>query len=465
MPKTLAQWLRFIEQNHPSEIDMGLSRTQQVLDRLCLDMSNTRVVTVAGTNGKGTTCTTIESVLQSSGLTVGRYASPHMLRFNERIVVNGEEADDADICYAFEQVCNAQKAIPLTYFEYATLAALVCFVSAKVDVIVLEVGLGGRLDATNVLDANVAVITSIGFDHQDWLGDTLQQIAREKAGIIKPKSRVVLGFKAEEVGLSLPLQAEANGDNSIWQAGVDFKLFEAGDAAMHDDAKFDKSRGLINPQLVPTATELDAPIEYVWQNQQVPNQNVMTAIAALWQLTYVLEKQKRERLLHCLLDKTRIETSIQKVRLLGRVQTLSTSPLVLADVAHNQQAAEYLASQLQCLPQGIENLNEHLAENLTFHFVVGMLKDKNIDTTLQAMSAIKARWYPCTLGSLRGESAERLIQYLKSNGQDIVGPFDSVEAGLDKALECAISTDIICVFGSFLTVAEAIPRFVDREVL
>ncbi|GLR69449.1 bifunctional folylpolyglutamate synthase/dihydrofolate synthase [Agaribacter marinus] len=477
MSKTLAQWLTFIEQSHPKEIDMGLSRTKQVLDNLNLDMRELSVITVAGTNGKGTTCGTIESILNACDISTGRYASPHMQRFNERIVVNQQEVSDSVICSAFEKVHEAQGATPLTYFEYATLAALVCFCDANVKVIILEVGLGGRLDATNVIDADVAVLTSIGLDHQDWLGDSLQGIANEKAGIIKPKSKVVIGFKPSEIGISYSKHLFITEQQDVLKYGQDYSVLEE----TLSSGEVGTRSGEINAPLltlsdVGNADLVNADVvntisiqRYSWQNPQVPAQNVMTALASVWQLTHVLahiDRELQEQLLVGLKNATLVANAVNKVRLPGRVQTLNNKPLVIADVAHNQQAATYLHAQL--LKYQYLQVKK-IGQDINVYFVVGMLKDKNIEATLEVMSTIGANWYVCSIGTYRGESAQRLVSYLakkqgSSNTQDIMA-FDSIKEGVAAALESAKPTDIICIFGSFVTVADAIPLFLNTEVV
>ena len=183
--RTLADWLSYLEQLHPSAIDMGLERVQQVADQLGLGKLAPLVITVTGTNGKGSTCAFIEALLKTQGLKVGVYSSPHLLRYNERVRMLGVDADDAALCAAFAAVEVARGSISLTYFEMGTLAAFWLFERADLDAVVLEVGLGGRLDAVNLVDADLALVTSIGLDHVDWLGDSRESVAFEKAGILR----------------------------------------------------------------------------------------------------------------------------------------------------------------------------------------------------------------------------------------------------------------------------------------
>ena len=189
----LDRWLSFIQEQHVKDIDMGLDRMNLMIARLALTSPHYKVITVAGTNGKGSTCVATEQLLLSHGLRVGTTLSPHVFRFNERIRIQGEELSDRDICDSFKIIEDARDGLPLTYFEFSSLAALVVFGQADLDIAILEIGLGGRLDAFNVIDADVAVITSIGYDHQEFLGDSLEEIGAEKAGIFRSEQTVVLG--------------------------------------------------------------------------------------------------------------------------------------------------------------------------------------------------------------------------------------------------------------------------------
>ena len=197
-PKGLSSWLDYISQQHPEVIDMGLERFAQVQNALDLKQPAPKVITVAGTNGKGSTARVIEALLLDAGYSVGTTLSPHVWRFNERIRIDGVEAGDATICAAFAVIDHARGDLPLTYFEFSALAALFCMARSEVDVAILEIGLGGRLDAFNAVDADVAVITSIGLDHQAFLGDTREAIGGEKAGILRAGQRVVFGQNMPE---------------------------------------------------------------------------------------------------------------------------------------------------------------------------------------------------------------------------------------------------------------------------
>ncbi|MFS1704759.1 Mur ligase family protein, partial [Alteromonas sp. AMM-1] len=259
--RTLTQWLAYLESIHPTAIDMGLDRVKQVAATLNIHF-NSRVVIVGGTNGKGTTCALMEQALLRSGRTVGVYSSPHLLDYRERVRVQGELPDEAVFCTAFQQVEKARGSISLTYFEFGTLAAMLMLMQAELDVVILEVGLGGRLDATNIVETDCAVITSIGLDHQDWLGDTREKIATEKAGIIRQTGKVVIGEpQPPETLIDAVKQKQAN---ALWQ-GKDFSISETaqGLLLLHPDG-----RTIALPDTV------------------IPANNVATAFATLHHLGY-----------------------------------------------------------------------------------------------------------------------------------------------------------------------------------
>ncbi|MGQ8365618.1 bifunctional folylpolyglutamate synthase/dihydrofolate synthase [Glaciecola sp. 1036] len=440
MSKSLSQWLDFIQRSHPKEIDMGLSRTAHVFQQLSLNLEYTKIVTVAGTNGKGTTCRTIEAITQASGFNVGVYSSPHLIDFNERIRINGDQIHDDKLCEAFELVDHARGNTSLTYFEFVTLAALVCFAKHELDVIVLEVGLGGRLDAVNILDADVASVTSIGYDHQSWLGDTLDQIAFEKCGVVKSKTKAVLAFDAEKQGINLPQLLS----DDVWMLGRDYDIHELQRSCsftIHLD------------RLIPNIEQSETTILYTWNNEQLPAQNVVTAILSCWRLYQVLSGNKSEPLKQLLSNSNSLKQTISDIRIAGRFQRIFDAPQVIVDVGHNAQAADYLIDK-------IKRINSH-----NIHYVVGMLKDKNIEQTLTVMADIPAHWYVCDLEGDRGEKSTRLKNALAKVELKSLQCFSSVDLGLKTALEQASSTDMIYVFGSFLTVAQAIQYMQQQDKL
>lgn len=417
---SLTDWLTYIEQAHTKEIDMGLSRTKDLVNRLKIDFSNQCVVTVGGTNGKGTTCALIEQICLRAGLSVGVYSSPHLVSFCERIRLNGEMIDDAQLCDIFSQIDTARAAssdtpIALTYFEFATLAGLKAFSDKNVDVLILEVGLGGRLDAVNVIDTDVAVITSIGLDHQDWLGDTKEKIALEKAGIFRANKPAIIAEPAPQNSM-LNYAQDIGAHVSL--LGRDFVFDEANDIAHLHGYSFST------------------------QHAKIPKQNVATALAAVHAIQPAL------------LARDDIQALIDQTQVMGRHHVLREQAqdkhcAVILDVAHNEDSAQQLSKLIRTYPFE------------TCHIVVGMLKDKNIEVSLQAFANLNAHWYCSSLPTARGEKAERLVKALNNSHSEhseyalkaSIDSFDSVHLAYDKALVNAQCNDIILVMGSFLTVA------------
>lgn len=400
---SLQQWLKYLESTHSKSIDLGLSRVQQVYARLDLDFSGKTVVTVAGTNGKGTTCAFLETASIVAGKSVAVYSSPHLLDYRERVRVNRQMLSENDHCLAFLAVDSARLDTPLSYFEFGTLAGLCLIAHSGCEVALLEVGLGGRLDAVNIVEPNLAVITSIGLDHQDWLGTDKQSIAREKAGIFRPNINAVIG-ENEPIG-SLIEAVKEKSVNALWQ-GEDFSFSLNADSWdwQYKNASF---TDLIQPQ--------------------IPIQNVSTALAALHVLNITLSTEQ-------------INLVINETHLPGRYQVLATAPKVVLDVAHNPQASEHLKYKI--LDEKYERL----------HLVVAMLADKDIRASIEPMFELGAKWYAADLNVPRGASSCVFQPLLV--GQELVLTAASVYDAYQKALENASRGDLIVVFGSFFTVAE-----------
>ncbi|OTQ73115.1 MULTISPECIES: bifunctional tetrahydrofolate synthase/dihydrofolate synthase [unclassified Gilliamella] len=404
----LGTWLCYLEQLHPTTIDLGLDRVKSVAERLDLLKPAPYVFTVAGTNGKGTTCRALEMILLAANNSVGVYSSPHLLRFTERVRINNQESKEQDTVDAFVEIEKVRGNISLTYFEYATLAALYQFKYAQLDVVILEVGLGGRLDATNIIDADMAIITTIGIDHVEYLGNTRESIGREKAGIFKPKSIAVVG--EPEIPSSIldvaktvncPIYAVNKDwsyqqiDNSLWQFVSPLKQFNK------------------------------LPIPYV------PLANAATAVAALSYSSLSV-------------NQSQIINGLKNTSLIGRFQIIQTSPIVIVDVAHNPHAANYLAHQIELLKKSQPNIDK-------VRLVIGMLKDKDIRSTLSILKA--DQWYCASLYGERGCDAKILHQYLQDNKVKNITTFESVADAYQKAIKDAKEDDIIVVCGSFYTVS------------
>ena len=404
----LETWLCYLEQLHPSTIDLGLDRVKQVADRLDLLQPAPYVFTVAGTNGKGTTCRTLEMILLAANKRVGVYSSPHLLRFTERVRINNQESKEQDTVDAFVEIEKARQDISLTYFEYATLAALYQFKHAQLDVVILEVGLGGRLDATNIIDADIAIITTIGIDHVEYLGNTRESIGREKAGIFKPKSIAVVG--EPEIPSTILDVAHA----------VNCPLF-----AVNKDWSYQ--------QIDKLTWQFNSSIKQ-YQNlpiPQVPLANAATAIAALSYSPFSITQKQ-------------IDSALEKTSLIGRFQIIQLSPTVIVDVAHNPHATSYLVKQIELLKQQQSKVGK-------VRFVIGMLKDKDIKSTLSIFNA--DQWYCASLYGERGCNADILKQFLQEENVENIATFDSVNEAYQKAMKEAKEDDIIVVCGSFHTVS------------
>jgi len=397
----LASWLYYLEHLHAQAIELGLDRIRRVASSLDLLTPAPVVFTVAGTNGKGTTCRTLETVLMAAGYRVGVFSSPHLVRYTERVRIQGEELAESAHTTSFAAIEAGRGDTTLTYFEYGTLSALWLFAEAKPDVVILEVGLGGRLDATNIVDADVAVVTSIALDHTDWLGPDRESIGREKAGVFRAGKPAVVGEPdmphtiadvAAEKGAQL-LQRDRDWSYSVTD----------------DSWSFRDAHG--------TVEQLPLP--------QVPLPNAATALAAL-------------RASPLNVDEAIIRRSLHQAMLPGRFQTVAESPRVILDVAHNPHAAGYLAGRLAEVPR-----------NGKVHAVVGMLHDKDIAGTLACLSPQVDYWYCAPLDGPRGATAEQLMVHLEG-----AQAFGSVELAWRQALQQATEQDIVLVCGSFHTVAQ-----------
>ena len=396
----LVTWLHYLENLHSQAIELGLARVQRVAAHLDLLKPAPVVFTVAGTNGKGTTCRTLETLLIAAGYRVGVYSSPHLVRYTERVRIQGLELAEAEHTASFADIEKGRGDTSLTYFEYGTLSALWLFKRAQLDVAILEVGLGGRLDATNIVDADVAVITSIALDHTDWLGPDRESIGREKAGVFRSGKPAVVG--EPDMPHTIGEVAEASGARLL-RRGHDWS-YRVGE----NDWSFTDAKGTLNGLPLP----------------QVPLPNAATALAAL-----------RAAPLN-VADETLYE--LDKAVLPGRFQTVAESPRIILDVAHNPHAAGYLAGRLSELPKSGK-----------VHAVVGMLHDKDIAGTLACLAPQVDYWYCAPLAGPRGATAEQLLAHLP-DGQAC----SSVAAAFHQARQQAEKQDIVLVCGSFHTVAQ-----------
>lgn len=418
-PRTLEQWLEHIERLHPKSVALGLERVERVRRALGLE-PRCPVITVGGTNGKGSTCALLEAILLRAGYRVGCYTSPHLLRYNERVRVGGAEAADAELAAAFGAVERARGGAPLTYFEFGTLAAMWLFSARAVEVAVLEVGLGGRLDAVNVFDADCAVVTSVGIDHVEYLGADREAIGFEKAGIFRAGRPAVCA--EPQPPARLLAHARAIGARLL-RFGQDFGAAARG---AHWDywGPLGRRNALPRPALAGSC-------------------QIRNAAAALTALGCL-----RERLPVAMNE---VRAGLLAARLPARFEVLPGRPTVILDVAHNPQAARALAAELAAFARS----------GRTFA-VFAMLRDKDIAGVAAALGARIAHWFVAPLPGPRGASLEEMVRAL---GAHALGPAthcaDVVQA-YTQAYDMASENDRILVFGSFYTVA-AVMRWRERS--
>jgi dihydrofolate synthase / folylpolyglutamate synthase len=418
--RTLAEWLALQEQVHTRAIDLGLGRVGTVARALGVDRPSYRVITVGGTNGKGSTVATLEALLLAAGLRVGTLTSPHLLRYNERIHLEGREATDAELVDVFERIEVARAHTTLTFFEYNTLAALLLFADRRLDVAVLEVGLGGRLDAVNLVDADVAVVCSVGFDHRDWLGDTLDAIGAEKAGIFRGNHPAVLGTP------QMPESVYA----TIERVGAQAVIAER-DFSWHIGPDGWTYRGLGGEITGLPAPRLAGAIQY---------RNAATALAALESLLRVAGPA-----LHCPpLTRERIAAALARVEVTGRFQIIPGPVEWILDVSHNEPAAQILRDNLAARPVTGRTIA-----------VCGILQDKDAGEIAHVLASSADVWIACALPGPRGGSAAELAARLAPRIH-IAQLADSVAAGCTLARELARPGDRVLVFGSFSTVTAAL---------
>lgn len=405
-PASLADWLAFIERQHPATIDMGLQRVRAVAAAMGLGTPARRTITVAGTNGKGSTVAFIEAIARRAGWKTGAYTSPHLLHYNERVRIDGQDASDEALVAAFSAVEAARGDITLTYFEYGTLAALHLFASAGLDLAVLEVGLGGRLDAVNIVDADVAVITTVDIDHVDWLGEDREAIGAEKAGIIRGWKPAILG--EIDPPSSVLRRAYQLGANAI-RAGSDYFCEPI-------DAQRWRWRDVSTRMELPMPA-LPGPVQLA---------NAGAAIAAL-------------RALGRPVPRAAYAEGIATARVPGRLQRVEHAGVpVLVDVGHNPQAAAALARALRADPVPGRT-----------HAVYAALQDKDAPGVVQALADAVATWTVAGVDGARGQPASALAARLAGTAADGAAQAASVEDALREVLAQAGPGDRVLVFGSF----------------
>ncbi|WP_268982650.1 bifunctional tetrahydrofolate synthase/dihydrofolate synthase [Xanthomonas campestris] len=412
-PNTLSDWLAYIEQQHPQNIAMGLERVREVAARLQIEAPATHVIVVGGTNGKGSTVAFIEAIGRAAGWKVGTYTSPHLLRYNERVRIDGVEASDAQLVAAFAAVEAARGDTALTYFEFGTLAALWLLQQSALELAVLEIGLGGRLDAVNIIDADVAVITTVDIDHTDWLGEDREAIGAEKAGIIRGWNPVVLG--EIDPPSSVLRRAYQLGANAI-RAGSDY---------FHEpiDAQHWRWRDVAQTLELPMPA-LQAPVQLA---------NAAAAIAALQALPVEVPA-------------TAWAQGVAAAQLPGRLQRVASDGVeLMLDVGHNPQAARALAQALgKATPAG------------TTVALYAALADKDVRGVVEALTGCVDQWALAGLEGARGQSAEALRARLQGTAAAQAACHGDVAGALHAVLAEAQPGDRVLVFGSFHTVADAL---------
>ncbi|EWC42625.1 bifunctional tetrahydrofolate synthase/dihydrofolate synthase [Pseudomonas stutzeri] len=421
--RSLADWLAYLEQLHPTAIDMGLDRVRAVASRLALGRPAPLVITVTGTNGKGSTCAFIASLLRAQGLKVGVYSSPHLLRYNERVQLDGTNASDQQLCEAFAAVDAARGEVSLTYFEVGTLAALWLFERAGLDAVILEVGLGGRLDAVNIVDSDLAVVTNVGLDHADWLGDTRESVAYEKAGILRAGKPALCGDPDVPAPL---LEYAASLKVPLFLRGRDFDLVMDSEA-WHWRGVGQAGEAMQLHGLPPLA---------------LPMENAALALQAY-------------ALLGLPWDAGRLATALRQTQVAGRLDSRRVvsngrSISLLLDVGHNPHAASYLAQYLARRPVGGRRLA-----------VFGLLSDKDLAGVVGALQSHVADWAVAPLPTPRTQTAEQLSAALLERGA-AVSQYESIAQALDAQCAKADSTDEVLVFGSFYCVAAAL-EWLDQQ--
>ncbi|ARS53724.1 bifunctional tetrahydrofolate synthase/dihydrofolate synthase [Kushneria konosiri] len=413
MSRTLTQWLAHLEKLHPVAIDLGLDRIRVVAKRLALLSAPIarQVVTVAGTNGKGSTVAMLEAVARAHGLSTACYTSPHLLRYNERLLFDGDEVSDDALIDAFERIEAVRGDTGLTYFEMGTLAALVIIRDRAPDMAILEVGLGGLLDATNIIDADVGIVTSVALDHADFLGTDIERIGIEKAGILRAGRPAVLGSR--QMVKTVAAHAEALPVSHCLILGQDF------DWQRVESGRWQWQR----PSETSDTTCRSLP------DPGLPLDNAASALTALDALGLSLETE-------------RLEQAFSDIRLSGRMQRIGRYCL---DVAHNPHAADYVASQLAQRPA-----TRRVA-------LLGMLGDKDAEGVIEALWPVVDDWLAVTLSGARARNGEALAEIIRARGGHVLAVVEGPGAGIDW-LEQHSQHDDVLVCGSFFTVAEALAR-------
>ncbi len=407
--RSLDEWLSWMEQCHPADIELGLDRVRQVSERLAINLSASQVVTIGGTNGKGSTVRYLQTLYSGAGYSVGCYTSPHFLYYNERVELNGQPVSDQQLCDAFTAIDQARGEIQLTYFEFGTLAALLIFSQTQPDLVLLEVGLGGRLDAVNIIDPDIAVITTVALDHQEWLGDTREAIGFEKAGIFRSGKPAVCG----DPDLPESVLKHAHDMNTpLYRAGIEFGI-----RCHETQCEFTGQDQFGQPVSLQQIPQPELPL---------PNAATALQVSQLLPLNISAAQQR---------------DGIAQARLTGRMQRVSYQGINFClDVAHNPEAAGLLAQRLVHWDKPI--------------LVLGMLKDKDRARVIETLLPVVAEWHLVDLEPPRGGTAAELAGYLPAD----IKPYQhaTVSDAINDLVRSKKPLQDVMIAGSFYTVAEAL---------
>lgn len=418
-PNSLADWLAYLEELHPKTIEMGLERVNRVKSKLELTPPFP-IIMVGGTNGKGSVCSMLESILLCAGYRVGCYTSPHLLQYNERIRINKKEIDDEKLCQIFNQINVARKSCntSLTFFEFGTLAAICSFIQARVDVAILEVGLGGRLDAVNIFDADCSILTNIDFDHIEYLGDTREKIGSEKVAI----------FRKNKPAICSEIDLPDSVAQQVKSIGANF-------------SQLTKEFGFLKKNLQwdfwgPKGWRYSLPFPALRGAKQL--QNASTCLAALDMMSELLPVSIKE-----------IRQGLIEAVIPGRFQVASTQPMIILDVAHNPGSASVLS----------ENLAATKPTGCTYA-VFAMLQDKDINGVIQVLRNDIDFWLVSSVHSSRAATADYLIDQIRRSGttneKNTIYKFSDCATAFVFACKQATKNDRICIFGSFYTVSDVL---------
>ncbi len=421
--RSLQEWLNLLEARHPSEIDLGLSRIAKVAQALKLTRPASHTITVAGTNGKGSTVAVMEAILLDQGRRVGAYTSPHFLNYNERIRIDGEPVKDHLLCQTFAEIEAARGDISLSYFEFGTLAALLIFASVGLDVALLEVGLGGRLDAVNIVDADIGIITNIALDHENWLGDNREQIALEKAGIARA-NRPLICADSDMPATLLP-QLKTLNANPYVLGSADFCFRNVGENITLKCT--DKSGA-----------------HHVFSDLPLPHVPLPSALCAV-QALLLLGEPITEQVLQQVFSKTRLPGRLQGLRVREKN--------IILDVAHNPAAAQLLAHNLEALKRG------------AIHALFSVMADKNIAGIVMPLCDLVEHWHiPELSATSRAAKPTDIVNIVQSCGPRGVecSTYKNVEAAMEEALKQMQPEDTLLGFGSFFTVADIL-SFIEND--